>query len=69
MKTDVLSLIHAPRYAESVLSGLTDRELAQLHDKLMTAIRDPRVRILLHLLSTFKELIDAEQAARAETQI
>lgn len=67
MKTDVLSLIHAPQYAELVLSSLTTAEILQIDARLLKALQDPRLTLIQHLLDTLKVLIDAELEARRQT--
>lgn len=67
MKTDVLSLIHAPQYAEIVLSSLTNAEILQIDERLLKALQDPRLHLIRHLLDTLKVLINAELDARRET--
>ncbi|AVP99551.1 hypothetical protein C7S18_21285 [Ahniella affigens] len=67
MKTDVLSLIHAPQYAEFVLSSLTTAEILQIDERLLKALQDPRLVLIRHLLDTLKVLIDVELESRRES--
>lgn len=68
MKTDVLTLMRLPAYAEDVLSTWTDAELFAFERKLLVAVHDPRLALFADPLRRLLRQVDEEFLVRFEIE-